>query len=200
MRSFAHLSWLLTALLLAPACGNDDGATSSESSAETNAETNSETNSESSGTASAAEAPLMALGDSGVSGTIRFETVSDGVRLTAEVSGLTPGMNHGFHIHEFGDCSAADGTSAGGHFNPDMNDHGAPGTAMSHAGDFGNLEAGSDGTASYSFVSDKITVGDGGAGDVVGRGVIVHAGSDDLMTQPTGDAGGRIACGVIAMQ
>lgn len=144
-----------------------------------------------------ARAVLQALGTSGVSGTFTFEAAQDGsVRIRAEVDGLTPGR-HGFHIHEFGDCSAPDGASAGGHFNPSGHAHGAPGPA-SHAGDYGNLDANAKGHASLSVTSTSISL-DQGAQGIVGRSVIVHAGEDDLKTQPTGNSGGRIACTVIEM-
>ncbi|MFN7964988.1 MAG: superoxide dismutase family protein [Acidobacteriota bacterium] len=142
-----------------------------------------------------ARATLQALGNSGVSGTFLFEGNKDGsVRIRAEIDGLTPGK-HGFHIHEFGDCSAADGASAGGHFNPSGHEHGAPGST-SHAGDYGNLEADAKGHASLNVVSTSISL-DQGVHGVVGRSVIVHASEDDMKTQPTGNSGGRIACAVI---
>jgi Cu-Zn family superoxide dismutase len=142
-----------------------------------------------------AAAQLQALGDSGIAGVITFTSVPEGVRVDADVTGLSPG-DHGFHVHEFGDCSAVDGKSAGGHFNPHGAAHGALEASPSHVGDFGNLHAGADGHAVTSFVSDKLSVG-GGAGSVLGRGVIVHANADDLSSQPSGAAGSRIGCGVI---
>lgn len=143
-----------------------------------------------------AKANLVALGDSGVSGTIEFMSSDMGLEISGQITGLTPGMKHGFHIHETGDCSAPDGTSAGGHFNPDETDHGAPGEP-SHAGDLGNITADANGEAIFTVTKEKLTIGDGGSYEIVGRGMIVHADSDDLMTQPTGNAGGRIACAVI---
>ena len=120
------------------------------------------------------------------------------IRVEAEVSGLQPNSKHGFHIHEFGDCTAPDATSAGGHYG--HGDHGAPTDAISsrHAGDLGNLEANGQGVASYSKSIEGITIG-GRMNPILGRGVIVHAKADDLKSQPTGDAGGRIACGVIGV-
>ena len=179
-----HIASLLTLTLLfglgSAGCAGDDGG-------------------DDAGASLRAEATLAELGGSGVAGTVDFKAVDGGVEITATISGLPPGMKHGFHIHEKGDCSAADGTSAGGHLNPEGVDHGAPGDDPSHAGDLGNLNADDAGAASYSFVSSKLSLGDGGPADVVGRAVIVHAGVDDLMTQPTGDAGGRIACAVIIL-
>lgn len=139
---------------------------------------------------------LSALGGSGVAGTIEFtELAEGGVRVDADITGLTPGQ-HGMHVHEWGDCSAPDGMSAGGHFNPDMVDHGAPGGATHHPGDYGNLEADADGRATLSLTIDAISLTAGDEVNVLGRAVIVHEKADDF-GQPTGNAGGRLACGVI---
>ena len=132
------------------------------------------------------------------SGTVTFEEQADGsVHISATVSGLTAGK-HGFHIHENGDCSAPDAASAGGHFNPDDSAHGGPEAETHHAGDLGNIEAGESGAAEYHATYSFFTLQ--GPRSVIGKAVIVHAGEDDLATQPTGDAGGRLACGVIAAQ
>lgn len=141
-----------------------------------------------------ATATLIGLNGSGVSGTIRFTTQGDEVHVDADVYGLKPGL-HGMHIHEFGDCSAADGASAGGHFNPANHPHGAPGPA-SHPGDLGNIEADANGTARLSLDVPKITVDTEPLG-IVGRSVIVHELADDLQSQPAGNSGARLACGVI---
>ena len=132
------------------------------------------------------------------SGTVRFITVPTGVRVIAEITGLSPNGVHGFHIHEWGDCSAPDATSAGSHYNPDGHPHGGPHDAVRHAGDFGNLQADAQGNAKLDFVVDNITIA-GLKNPVIGRSVIVHVKADDLKSQPTGDAGGRIGCGVIGI-
>jgi Cu-Zn family superoxide dismutase len=129
------------------------------------------------------------------SGTISAATMGKGVHFTGTVSGLTPGK-HGFHIHEKGDCSAPDGTSAGGHFNPDQKPHGAPNAAEHHAGDLGNIEAGADGVAKVNMHVNGIDL-DSDAHSIKGKAIIIHAAADDLTTQPTGNAGARVACGVI---
>lgn len=131
-----------------------------------------------------------------VTGTVTFTQTDDGVKIEAHVNGLTEGK-HGFHIHEFGDISAPDGTSAGGHFNPEGHEHGAPSDEKRHVGDLGNLEAGSGGHAMYERVDKVIALH--GEHSIIGRAVVVHAGTDDLKTQPTGDAGGRVALGVIGV-
>lgn len=134
------------------------------------------------------------IGDSGVSGTVTFEKVSDGVKVTAEVNGLDNSA-HGFHIHQYGDCTASDGTSAGGHFNPTDMDHSRPDAMERHMGDMGNLQgAGKNAVTTYSYVDHKIELP-----LIMGRSVIIHADEDDLVSQPTGAAGARIACGVIGV-
>jgi Cu-Zn family superoxide dismutase len=130
-----------------------------------------------------------------VAGTITVATMGSGVHFTGTITGLTPGK-HGFHIHEKGDCSAPDATSAGGHFNPENKAHGAPDAPEHHAGDLGNIEADASGAAKVNVHMNGITLGSG-ADSVMGKAIIVHANPDDLKTQPTGNAGARVACGVI---
>jgi Cu-Zn family superoxide dismutase len=129
-----------------------------------------------------------------VSGTVRFVAEGNTVRVIAEITGLTPGK-HGFHIHEKGDCSAPDGSSAGGHFNPTGMPHGSPDAEQHHVGDLGNLTADASGKATLDRAFAFLSLD--GENSIVGRGLIVHAGADDLKTQPTGNAGARVACGVI---
>jgi Cu-Zn family superoxide dismutase len=131
-----------------------------------------------------------------VMGTVTFTSSGDGVRVVADITGLKPGK-HGFHVHEFGDCSAPDAASAGGHFNPGKHEHGAPDASNRHEGDLGNIEADANGKA-HLEVTDKLMKLSGDS-SIVGRAVIVHEKTDDLKTQPTGDAGGRLACGVIGV-
>lgn len=129
-------------------------------------------------------------------GMVTFTKSADSVQVVADVSGLTPGK-HGFHIHEFGDCSAPDATSAGGHFNPTHKPHGAPDADEHHAGDLGNLEADSSGKAHLELTDKTLKLS--GDNSVLGLAVIVHAKEDDLKSQPVGNAGGRLACGVIGV-
>jgi Cu-Zn family superoxide dismutase len=145
-----------------------------------------------------AVARLEAKSDSTLTGSATF--VADGgmVTLTLEVQS-TPAGEHAFHLHEIGDCSAADGTSAGGHWNPTGEDHGKWNVEPFHLGDVGNLIVGEDGTGSITLTTDLWSIGTGEASDIVGRSVIVHAAADDFTTQPTGAAGGRIGCGVIEL-
>ncbi len=131
-----------------------------------------------------------------VKGTVTFEAVEDGIHVVADVTGLTPGK-HGFHIHEFGDCSAPDASSAGGHFNPDVTAHGPPDEKPRHAGDMGNLVADKDGHATLDYVDHVMVFS--GEKSILGHAVIVHEKEDDLKSQPTGNAGARVACGVIGV-
>ncbi len=132
-----------------------------------------------------------------VSGKVTFTEVADGVQIQAEITGLTPG-NHGFHVHEFGDCSAADASSAGAHFNPTKKPHAGPDATERHVGDMGNVEADAAGTAKLDYVDHHISLTKDQL-SVIGRSVVVHTKADDLKTQPTGDSGARVACGVIGI-
>lgn len=184
------LPTLLAAILLLAACEVDDpeAPTTDAPAADEPAQS---------------EAPVLAAAvlepteGNEVMGTVNFVGASDGIRVQATIEGLEPNTTHGFHIHEEGDCSAPDGSSAGGHFNPTDDPHGGPGDSADerHVGDLGNLESNADGVATYERVDDLLTVE--GNTSILGRGMIVHAGTDDLESQPTGDAGARLACGVV---
>jgi Cu-Zn family superoxide dismutase len=143
-----------------------------------------------------ATAQLMPRSGSQAEGNVSFRQQGDRVAVTVDVSGLKPNAEHGFHIHEKGDCSAPDGTSAGGHFNPFAKPHGQYAMAEHHAGDLPSLKADANGRASATFEISGPTVS-AGAASIVGRGLIVHRDPDDFKTQPTGNSGARIACGVI---
>lgn len=134
-----------------------------------------------------------------VMGTVMFTAVDGGVMVVADLQGLKPDSNHGFHIHEKGDLSAPDLSSAGGHFNPDHHHHGGPHSAASHAGDLGNITADAQGNAHLEIMLHDVTLETGPRG-LIGRSVIVHADPDDLKTDPAGNAGPRIAGGVIELQ
>jgi Cu-Zn family superoxide dismutase len=153
---------------------------------------------EADGAGTGASATLEPTEGNRVAGTLRFAAVDGGIRVTGEVSGLPGGGQHGFHVHENGDCSAPDGSSAGGHFNPASTAHGRVGQGEHHAGDSDNIVANGEGVATVDTLLRGASLGDGAATDIVGKGVIVHADADDYTTQPTGNAGGRLACGVIA--
>lgn len=131
-----------------------------------------------------------------VRGLVVFHQMDGQVMVHARLTGLRPLGEHGFHVHEAGNCASPDGSSAGGHFNPDGKPHGPQGAAH-HAGDMPALKADANGVVDQKFALSGVTV-DSGAAGVVGRAVIVHAQADDYTTQPTGNSGARLACGVIA--
>src|SRR5699024_179868 len=128
--------------------------------------------------------------DSDVMGTVTFTKEGDGVRVQGNISGLKEGK-HGFHIHQYGDCRADDGSSAGGHYNPAGNDHAARTDSVRPMGDMGNITADADGNASVDYVDSVIDMN-----MIMGRAVVIHGGEDDLTSQPSGAAGARMACGV----
>ncbi len=131
-------------------------------------------------------------------GTVTFIQQGNAVLVAGEVRGLTPGREHGFHVHDKGDCSGGDGMATGGHFNPTAAAHGAHDHSQHHAGDLVSLKADAGGVSRFSYTSTSIAVGSG-ATNVIGRGLIVHRDPDDFKTQPTGNAGPRIACAVITL-
>lgn len=133
--------------------------------------------------------------ESNVRGEVSFTEANGNVKMTAILSGLTPGI-HAIHIHEKADCSSADGKSAGGHWNPTFSAHGKWGAAEGyHKGDIGNFTADAQGNGKVEFATNEWCIGCGdGTKDIVGKGIIVHQGTDDYVTQPTGDAGGRVSC------
>jgi Cu-Zn family superoxide dismutase len=144
-----------------------------------------------------ARTELKPTAGNSASGWVQFDAMGERVQVTAEVRGLKPNAEHGFHVHDKGDCSAPDAMSAGGHFNPGGKPHGHHGQAERHAGDMPSLKADATGVARLNWSSTLLGVGAGPA-NVIGRAVIVHRDPDDYVTQPTGNSGPRLACGVIA--
>jgi Cu-Zn family superoxide dismutase len=143
-----------------------------------------------------AVATLQPRSGSNVSGNVKFTQIGDVVRVTGEITGHTKGPK-GFHIHEKGDCSDDKGMSTGGHFNPDKHKHGGPYDPVKHSGDLGNIVFNDQGVAKINFTVGDIAVSKDAPNGIIGRAVIVHATNDDFKTDPTGNAGGRVACGVI---
>lgn len=135
-------------------------------------------------------ASVSSLGEGSVKGTVTFMKSEEGIRVVAQISGLKPGKSHGFHIHQYGDCSQG-GKNAGTHFNPYKHSHGGPHSKEKHLGDLGNLTANEKGEALYDQNFK------GCIKKLIGRSVIIHEGADDFKTQPTGGAGAYIGCGVI---
>ena len=187
LRSLSGLAALAAAAALAAGCasgGSSTGGSSAASSTKAAAE------------GPSAKATLESRAGSAVSGTATFtELAAGGVRVHVHVENATPG-SHGLHVHDKGDCSAPDATSAGGHFNPAGNPHAGPAADFRHAGDLGNIEIGSDGKGDLDLTTSMLTVKPG-PNSVVGRAVIFHEKTDDFTTQPTGNAGARFACGVV---
>lgn len=141
------------------------------------------------------EAAIVGRSESKLTGTANFEPTSAGVKITVKVSGAPPG-EHGSHIHQTGDCSAADASSAGPHFNPDGHDHGQPGDAARHLGDLGNLLVAADGTGTLEIEVTGATLEVDDPHSFLGRGLIIHEKKDDG-SQPSGNAGARIGCAEI---
>ena len=147
-------------------------------------------------TARASLAPTAAISPNPTTGTATFTALDHGVRLTGEVRGLVPGSEHGFHIHEKGDCGD-NGNASGGHFNPARGAHGKFGAPGSHAGELPSLVADAAGVARFDVDVHAISLTDGAADNVVGRALVVHRDRDDFTSQPAGNSGPRIACAVI---
>jgi len=142
-------------------------------------------------------AMVSSASGSNVSGTATFTPTSDGkVKMVLALDNLTAG-EHAVHLHENGDCSAADATSAGGHWNPTGDNHGKRGENDYHAGDIDNLEVGENGIGTLEMVVEGWSIGDGQDSDILNKAIIIHADADDFTSQPSGAAGSRVACGVI---
>lgn len=143
-----------------------------------------------------AKAIINSANGSDVSGEVLFQQKGREVHIMVKVRGLSPGP-HGFHIHEVGDCSTPDASSAGGHFNPTSMPHGGPGDAVEHhAGDLGNIIAENTGNTEFQISSQVLSLKKG-TSSIIGRAVVIHADPDDLTSQPAGASGARIGCGVI---
>lgn len=144
-----------------------------------------------------AEVNLSSTSASLVSGRVAVVPQADGVHITGVIGGLPRDKQAAFHVHEKGDCSAVDASSAGGHFNPAAQTHGRAGSSAHHAGDMDNLQANGEGVANVDVYLHGVTLGGGATNDIAGRALVVHAAADDYHSQPAGNAGARVACGVI---
>lgn len=195
--AFRTARWLAGAATLALAgCASMPAGDSASATAATRAAASIATRS----TVGQASVALAPASGSLVSGRLVLRPMGNGVHLSGEIGGLTRNATHAIHIHENGDCSAADASSAGGHFNPTGKPHGKAGTAAHHAGDMDNIVANASGVATVNLHARGVVLGGGGGGagnDAIGRAVVVHARRDDYSSQPAGDAGARVACGVI---
>ncbi len=149
--------------------------------------------------ATTAQATLKATAGNTANGMLDLTQTTGGVKITGTIRGLSPNSHHGFHVHENGDCSAPDAKSAGGHFDPTHYPHGKPMGPPHHAGDMPNIDADAKGVATVDVTVNGVTLG-GGPTSVLNRAIVVHENADDYKTQPSGDSGSRIACGVISAQ
>jgi Cu-Zn family superoxide dismutase len=148
---------------------------------------------------SAAEAVAVITPTKGnaTAGTVHFKQLEGGkIQVNVALTGLTPGL-HAMHVHEYGDITSADGTSAGGHYNPEGHQHGAPMAEMRHAGDFGNITADDKGVANVELTFTDVTIA-GHHNPIAGHALVIHAKTDDF-TQPVGNAGARVGVGVIGI-
>lgn len=193
-RITALLAFASVALLAG--CADDNGAPTSTTAAASPASTSMASAAPTAASARA-HAELASASSSDVSGTLAFVGTDEGVRITGRITGLKPDSTHGFHIHEHGDCSTPDAASAGGHFNPTQQPHGHPAEGQRHAGDLPNQVANAEGVATVDVLAKDVQLGTGGDTDILGGAVIVHAQPDDYSSQPSGNSGARIACGVI---
>jgi Cu-Zn family superoxide dismutase len=192
---FLFIGLVSTAIACGPGADNSgDDANDSHEMAE-NEMSNMET--ETMMTEKSATAMVSAASGSNVSGTATFTQTTEGeVKMVLALDSLTAG-EHAVHLHENGDCSADDATSAGGHWNPSGEDHGKRGENEFHAGDIDNLTVGEDGIGTLEMVVDGWSIGDGQDSDILNKAIIIHADADDFTSQPSGAAGSRVACGVI---
>ena len=199
MRRSFPLSAIVTALVLAGCAGTGEHRTGSPVAATQDAPAPAgTTTSTTTSTVASAGVNLTAASGSLASGQLKLMPMTGGVHVTGTVGGLKPNGSHGFHIHEKGDCSAVDASSAGGHFNPAAKPHGRVTNPQHHAGDNDNLVANAEGVATVNAHFSGVVLGGGGANDVIGKAVVVHADPHDYTSQPAGNAGARIACGVIS--
>lgn len=186
----SHVIQVAVFVLLLSGCSRNEAKQSGE---ETAAEVGAET-----GKVMSAMADLQPTQGNQAKGHLTLVPEKGGVRIRGSISGLGAGKKHGFHVHEKGDCGAPDAKSAGEHFNPAHKEHGKAKSGEHHLGDMDNLSANGQGDAQVDVLIAGATLGDGSPNDVIGKAFIVHASADDYKTQPSGDSGPRIACGVIA--
>lgn len=192
------LGLLLSAAVFFSSCRNENQTGEDRVEEHTNQTQNSTTAEQNQKESQELKVEIESKSDSNLSGTVVFTEENGEVTMKAEFSGLTEGT-HAIHLHENADCSAEDGSSAGGHWNPTFEDHGEWGDENGHhKGDIGNFNADADGNATVNFSTDKWCIGcDDNTKNIIGTAVVVHDGVDDYTSQPSGDAGKRIGCGEV---
>ena len=199
-----HVSLAAIALLIC-ACGRNEDASAPDAPAPAGDGPSVATSTEPQTTASAETVAVAAVQLSPTqghtaNGGLKITAAGTGVKISGMVQGLPPDSEFGFHFHEKGDCSAPDATSAGAHFNPTNQEHGHPQSEPHHAGDMLNVRSDAQGVAEVSIDNPDVSLATGQPNDIVGRALVLHAKPDDYKTQPSGNSGDRIACGVVAIQ
>jgi len=209
MKQIGWLAFIVVIASIAGGCGRKDDATSPASApapagdsptVATATEPATPDSSATAETASQATVQLTATQGNTANGGLKISAAGTGVQISGMVQGLKPDSEFGFHFHEKGDCSAPDATSAGAHFNPNNQQHGNPTGQSHHAGDMLNVKSDAQGVAEVSIDNADVSLHTGQPNDVLGKALVMHAKPDDYKTQPSGDSGDRIACGVIAVQ
>ncbi len=198
MRTAILMGSVLVAVGAMSGCGQKEATPAAQDAPSTTASNEAATTAPPADPTSAKHRVDLMPGQGGnVAGALELVVNDGAITMTGLVSGLKPGSEHGFHIHEKGDCSSPDFKSAGDHFNPTSQQHGDPASPPHHLGDIPNLMADDMGKAPVNAHIEGVTLGDHGPNDIVGRAVVVHADPDDYKTQPSGNSGDRVACGVI---
>lgn len=195
---------LVAIVALLAACGrNDDAPAAADAPAPAGDSPTVATTTEPTATAettAAAGVQLSPTQGNTANGGLKITAAGSGVKISGMVQGLTPDSEFGFHFHEKGDCSASDATSAGEHFNPTRQDHGNPQSTPHHAGDLLNAKSDAQGVAEVSLDNPDVSLQSGQTNDILGKALVMHAKPDDYKTQPSGNSGDRIACGVVAVR
>ncbi len=195
-----HLSLVATALLIAACSKTEDAAPVTEAPPSAGDGPSTAMATATAETAPGASVQLAATQGNTANGGLQITAAGTGVKLSGMVQGLQPDSEFGFHFHEKGDCSAPDATSAGAHFNPTNQAHGNPQNPPHHAGDMVNVRSDAQGVAEVSIDNADVSLQSGQPNDILGKALVMHAMPDDYTTQPSGNSGDRIACGVVAGQ
>jgi Cu-Zn family superoxide dismutase len=192
-----HAGLVFTLILLLAACSREQPEGTPRAPDDTTAAPP-EKSAEPAPAAPAAAAQIAPTQGNTVNGSLALAQTADGVHITGSIQGLKPDAEFGFHVHEKGDCTAPDGSSAGGHFNPTQAQHGNPTGPTHHAGDMLNIKSNGEGVAQVDVTASGTSLNGDPGTDIMGKAIVVHESPDDYTTQPSGNSGKRLACGVIA--